>query len=95
MSVELTLVRCADVPAIATAARLGDAVALALLNAVHAFEAGWAGKQCLICERLFRIEAGPKAFWISSNIAIGVCEDCAALSDRKLRRRLQKYSLEI
>lgn len=40
MSVELTLVRCADVSAITTAARLGDGVALALLNAVHAFEAG-------------------------------------------------------
>jgi hypothetical protein len=92
---EFILVRIEDLPAITDAARLGDQVSAELSRAIRAFDAGWAGKQCLICERLFRIEAGPKAFWISSNIAIGICEDCAALSDRKLRRRLQKYSLEI
>jgi hypothetical protein len=95
MSVELTLVRCADVSAITTAARLGDGVALALLNAVHAFEAGCLGKQCLICERRFGIEIKPAAFWTGDGLAIGLCDGCARQSDRKLRRRLQKYTLEI
>jgi len=58
MSVELTPGRCADVLRLPPAARLGDAVDWQLLNAVHAFEAGWAGKQCLICERLLGLKPG-------------------------------------
>jgi len=61
-----------------TAARLGDGVALALLNAVHAFEAGCAGKQCLVSGLIFHMKCEAAAFWISDKIAIGICQDCAA-----------------
>jgi hypothetical protein len=92
---EFVLVRIEDLPAITDAARLGDAVSKALLHAVQTFEAGCTGKECLICERRFGIEIKPAAFWTGDGLAIGLCDGCARQSDRKLRRRLQKYSLEI
>jgi hypothetical protein len=93
MSVELTLVRCADVPAITSAARLGDAVSKALLHAVQTFEAGCSGKECIICSRRFHIDVAPGAFWVSDAVAIGVCEECSALSDRRLRRQIERYNI--
>jgi hypothetical protein len=29
----------------------------------------------------------------AGNIAIGVCEECSALSDRRLRRRIERYNI--
>jgi hypothetical protein len=92
--VELTLIRAGDVPSIGEAALLGDAVAAGLWRAVESFERGCFGKSCLFCERPFRIQCSPAAFWVSDKIAVALCAECAAQPDRQLRRRIQKYEIE-
>jgi hypothetical protein len=92
---ELTLIRIEDLQAIADASLRGDKVSTALLCAARSFLAHTAGKECVVCERFFNIDVKPAAFWVSDRVAIGVCTNCSQQSDRKLRRRLQKYTLEI
>ena len=91
---ELTLVRAGDIPEIGEAALLGDATVATLWRAVQSFEAGCFAKGCIFCERPFRLQCSPAAFWVSGKIAVALCESCAAQPDRKLRRRIQKYSIE-
>jgi hypothetical protein len=92
--VELTLVRRADIDEISCAALQGDAVAAGLWRAVESFEGGCFGKSCLFCERPFRIQCSPAAFWVSDKIAVGLCESCSAQPDRRLRRRVQKFEVQ-
>jgi hypothetical protein len=91
---ELTLIRIEDLPEIAAASLRGDAVATGLLVAVRSFTAHSAGKECFICTQFFGLEVTPAAFWVSDRVAIGVCTDCARQSDRRLRRRVQRYELD-
>ena len=92
---ELTLVRKADIDEISCAAAGGDVTAAELLRGVMSFEAGHRGKRCLTCDRMFKVECGPPgAFWVSSHIAIGICQTCAAKPDRQLRRIVKKYKIE-
>ena len=91
---ELTLVRAGDVPEIGDAALQGDTVAAGLWRAVQSFEAGCFAKGCLFCERPFKIQCRPSAYWVSDKIAVALCGDCAAQPDRKLRRRISKYEIE-
>ena len=90
---QLTLVRSGDIPAIGEAALQGDAVAMGLWRAVQSFEAGCSCKSCLFCERPFRIQCSPAAYWVNERIAVGLCRECAAKPDRRLRRRIQKFEL--
>ncbi len=94
MSCELTLVRAGDIAEIGNAALMGDTVAAGLWRAVESFEVGCFAKGCLFCERPFRLQCQPGAYWISDKIAVGLCESCSAQPDRKLRRRISKYEIE-
>jgi len=90
---ELTLIRREDLQAIADAARLGDQVSAGLLHAVRSFQDQATGKECLTCFRRFGIDVTPGAFWTGGGLAIGVCTDCARQSDRRLRRRVQRFTI--
>jgi hypothetical protein len=92
-NMELTLIRREDLQSIADAARLGDQVSARLLHAVQSFQDQATGKDCLTCSGRFGIDVTPGAFWINDKIAIGVCTDCARQSDRRLRRRVQRFTI--
>jgi hypothetical protein len=90
---ELTLIRIEDLPEITAASLRGDKVSTALLCAARSFLAHTAGKECVVCERCFGLDVKAAAFWVSDAVAIGVCTDCARQSDRRLRRRVQRFTI--
>jgi len=94
LGVELVLVRQHDLPEIGEAALKGDAIAAGLWRAVESFERGCFAKGCIFCERPFRLQCSPVAYWVSDRVAIGLCANCAAKPDRQLRRIIKKYEIE-